>query len=58
MQSGLGRLPPLRPVPEPRVTTAVLVWLASLSTPTTCSVVLANTTQPGICCSAAVPSKE
>jgi len=25
--------------------------------PTTCSVVLANTTQPGICCSAAVPSK-
>ena len=30
MQSGLGRLPPLRPVPEPRVTTAVRVWPARL----------------------------
>ena len=58
MQSWEGTLPPLRPVPEPRVTTGVLVSLASLRTAETVSVVLAKTTQPGICDIAAVPSKE
>src|SRR5438034_7451269 len=54
----LGRLPPLKPVPLPRVTTAVCIARATLSTPQTCSRVRGKTTQPGSCCIAAVPSKE
>ena len=57
MQSPLGTLPPLRPVPEPRVTTGVPVSLASLSTALISSVLSANTTHPGISFIAAVPSK-
>ena len=57
MQSAAGTLPPLRPVPEPRVTTGVSVSLASLSTALICSVLTANTTLPGISFIAAVPSK-
>ena len=88
MQSATGSLPPLKPVPEPRVTTGSfaqvrfgvppsggfdteppegetpnspnvrLVWFASFRMAQTCSGVVANTTQPGICFKAAVPSKE
>src|SRR5438874_11917357 len=58
MQFLVGRLPPLRPVPEPRVTTAVFVAFANLSTPATSAVERVNTTHAGICCNAAVPSKE
>ena len=57
MQSLLGTLPPLRPVPLPRVTTGVPVSLASLSTALTCSVPVVNTTHPGDSFSTAVPSK-
>ena len=38
MQPGMGRLPPLSPVPEPRVTTGVFVSTASRSVPTTSAV--------------------
>ena len=58
MQFSVGRLPPLSPVPEPRVTTDVFVALANLSTPATSAVERVNTTHAGICCNAAVPSKE
>jgi hypothetical protein len=58
MQSGTGKLPPLRPVPEPRVTTGVLELEASFRMDAICSLELAKTTQPGICCNAAVPSNE
>ena len=56
MQSAAGTLPPLSPVPLPRVTTGVPVSLASFSTLLTCSVLAANTTQPGVSFNAAVPS--
>src|SRR5688572_4815259 len=58
MQFAEGKLPPLNPVPEPRVTTAVRVAFASLSTSLICDVDSANTTHPGISCNAAVPSNE
>ena len=58
MHPGLGMLPPLRPVPEPRVTTGVPVSLASLRICDTCSVVRTKTTTLGMADMAAVPSKE
>ena len=56
MQSVAGTLPPLRPVPLPRVTPGVPVSLASFNTELTSSVVAANKTHPGVCFIAAVPS--
>ena len=56
MQSAAGTLPPLRPVPLPRVTTGVPVSLAKRSTALTSSVVAAKTTHPGVSFIAAVPS--
>jgi len=58
MQSTLGKLPPLNPVPEPRVTTASFAVLAYLRISLTSWVLETNATHPGICCMAAVPSKE
>src|SRR5690348_12854913 len=58
MQSGTGKLPPLKPVPEPRVTTGFFSRFAHRRIAATCSVVFPNTTQPGICRKAAVPSNE
>src|SRR5688500_1596263 len=48
MQLDDGTLPPLKPVPEPRVTTGVLVSFASFRISATSAVVRANTTQPAI----------
>ncbi len=56
-QSGLGTLPPLRPVPEPRVTIGVPLAAASRTQSATCAVVRGNTTADGRTLSAAVPSK-
>ena len=46
-QSGLGTLPPLRPVPEPRVTIGVPLAAASRTQSATCAVVRGNTTADG-----------
>jgi hypothetical protein len=54
----LGKLPPLKPVPEPRVTTETFELFANLNISAICCVDLANATYLGICCMAAVPSKE
>ena len=58
MQPCAGTLPPLKPVPEPRVTMGVWVSFPSNNTSRTSFVFRANTMQPGIWCSAAVPSNE
>src|SRR5687768_13523920 len=57
MQLGDGTLPPLNPVPEPRVTTSMPSRLASFRIWLTCCALVTNTTQPGNCEIAAVPSK-
>ena len=56
-QPGVGTLPPLSPVPEPRVTMGVLSARAKRTTRETSSVVTGNTTHAGSACNAAVPSK-
>ena len=52
----LGTLPPLSPVPDPRVTTGTPADAASCTHRDTSSVVRGNTTASGRCLSAAVPS--
>ena len=56
-QSWLGTLPPLSPVPDPRVTIGVPLAAASRTQSATCAVVRGNTTADGRTLSAAVPSK-
>ena len=56
-QPASGTLPPLKPVPEPRVTTGTLRCRASLTQSATSSAVSGNTTAPGRCFKTAVPSK-
>ena len=58
MQPATGRLPPERPVPDPRVTTGVPVRVASARTAATCCAEFTKTTHPGDWSIAAVPSKE
>ena len=53
----LGTLPPLNPVPDPRVTIASDCETANFTHRDTSSVVCGNTTAAGSCRSAAVPSK-
>ena len=57
MHPGTGSDPPLRPVPEPRVTTGVFVRWARRRTAWISAAVRTNTTQPGCWVRAAVPSK-
>jgi hypothetical protein len=57
-QPGVGRLPPLNPVPAPRVTTGVLDAFDILKTEDTSSVFRGKMTASGSCFRAAVPSKE
>ena len=56
-QPGLGTLPPLRPVPDPRVTIGVPLAAASRTHSATCAVVRGKTTADGRTFNAAVPSK-
>src|SRR5687768_5550862 len=55
-QFGDGTLPPLNPVPDPRVTTSKPTRFASFTIAATCSVFSTNKTHPGNCDIAAVPS--
>ena len=57
MQPSEGTLPPLRPVPEPRVTIVTPCSLASFTTAETSWVDPGSTTTPTGPLSAAVPSK-
>ena len=54
---GLGTLPPLNPVPEPRVTIGTPAETASRTHSATCAALRGKTTASGRCLSAAVPSK-
>ncbi len=54
---GVGTLPPLSPVPEPRVTIGVRFAAASRTHSATCAVLRGKTTADGRSFSAAVPSK-
>ena len=54
---GLGTLPPLSPVPDPRVTIAVPLEAASRTHSATCAVVRGKATAEGRTFNAAVPSK-
>ena len=56
MEPGVGTLPPLSPVPEPRVTTGILWDDAQRSTSATCWVERGKTTASGEQWRAAVPS--
>ena len=53
----VGTLPPLRPVPEPRVTIGVPPAAASFTQSDTCAVVCGKTTADGRVFRTAVPSK-
>ena len=54
---GTGTLPPLSPVPAPRVTMGTPCWTADFTQAATSAVLRGKTTAAGIWRSSAVPSK-